>query len=394
MKNYKANIIKYLSSQCIVLFGGSLVDYAIIWYITLETKSSALMAITMFFVFIPKIAISYFSGVWADKYNKKMILIYSNVILCVVTSFFGILFLNGIHELWLIWGVLSLRSILTGIQLPAGKALIPFIVPSSTLLKVNGINNSLESMIQILSPAIGGIVLTYYTLDIIAFIDVFCVCISIYILITLKIKDLDIIKIYPSTYFKEFIGSIKYINNNLIVKRLLGISFVLMFLIVALTLLAPLKITRNFGDEVWRLSLYETIYGIGCIIGGIVISLYMKIENNIKIICYSFMCIGILSTLLSLSNYFIILGVAFFIGFFIAFANSIVITVIQQYTDAPLLGRILGFTQIIASVSNLLGLSLFGGLGDYISLNYIFIFVSLAFISFSLYVLLTTKQIS
>lgn len=69
--NWRQKAGLFLSSQAISLFGSSLVQYAIIWYITLETQSGTMTTLATLFGFIPQVLITLFAGVWADRYSKK-----------------------------------------------------------------------------------------------------------------------------------------------------------------------------------------------------------------------------------------------------------------------------------------------------------------------------------
>jgi DHA3 family macrolide efflux protein-like MFS transporter len=64
----------FIISQAISLFGSSLVQYAITWYITLETNSGTMMTIAIVCGFLPTFLISPFAGVWVDRYNKKFLI--------------------------------------------------------------------------------------------------------------------------------------------------------------------------------------------------------------------------------------------------------------------------------------------------------------------------------
>jgi len=61
----------FIASQAISLFGSSLVQYAILWYITLETNSGLMMALSIIFGFLPTFFLSPFAGVWADRFDRK-----------------------------------------------------------------------------------------------------------------------------------------------------------------------------------------------------------------------------------------------------------------------------------------------------------------------------------
>lgn len=392
--NWKRKTGAYLASQAISQLGSSLVDYSIIWYITLQTKSAMLMAIAMLCVFIPKIIISFYSGVWADKYNRKKLVIFADLFIAVVTLIFACLFWGGIKDLWLIFLTLGFRAIGTGIQVPASRTIIPIITPKSSLLRINGVNNSIESMISVLSPAIGGLILTYYSLEFIAFVDVVTAVIGVSILLKVSISTVQNQVLNENTsYVAKFKDSILYARNNKNIKRLLAMYLFLFFLAVPLSLLTPLKITRTFGDEVWMLSVNELLFSIGSILGGLTIALFGKKENGFKIICLSFIGIGIVSYFLSFPYYHIVIFSFSVIGFLIAFSNSLAVTIIQCNTEVSFQGRIFSLIQILSSVANLVGILIFGVLGDIVSIDFIFIAISIAFIIYSLFIYAKIKRV-
>ncbi len=391
--NWKKNIGTYIVSQAITQLGSSLVDYSIIWYIVMETKSSVLMAIAMVCVFVPKILISFYSGVWADRYNRKLLLICSDLMIAAVTLVFGILFYFGYTHVWIIYLILGIRSICTGIQTPVSKAIIPMLVPSKELIRVNGISTTVDSVIAILSPAAGGLILTYYSLDIIAFIDVFTAIIGVAALSQIKFSNTgeDVLS-EKTSYYKEFLESLKYLKQNVIAKKFLLLYLVVFFLAVPMILLTPLKIARLFEDDVWRLSLSEMLFGIGGITGGIVISLKKFEMNNYNLVCFSFLMIGVFCFFLSLPFFSVILIAMFIISFFISFSNSITIGILQEHIESNYLGRIFSIIQIFSGVANLVGFVIFGIMGDSISVDHIFIFTSLAFIIYSVLAYLKSNR--
>ena len=69
--HWKKDILLFLTSQTISLFGSSLVQYAIMWYITLQTQSGLMMTISIICGFLPTFFLAPFAGVWADRYDRK-----------------------------------------------------------------------------------------------------------------------------------------------------------------------------------------------------------------------------------------------------------------------------------------------------------------------------------
>ncbi|WP_308200557.1 MFS transporter [Cellulosimicrobium funkei] len=131
----------FLSGQTVSLFGSMLVQYAVIWHLTIETKSGSVLALSTLFGFLPQAVVSIFGGVWADRVNRKVLVIAADATIAVTTLALALLMLGGADDLWLIYAALAVRSTGAGVQTPAVAALLPQIVPTSRLLRVNGINH-------------------------------------------------------------------------------------------------------------------------------------------------------------------------------------------------------------------------------------------------------------
>src|SRR3954449_6833269 len=119
MNNWKKNIILFLSSQTVSLFGSSLVQYAIMWHITLTTQSGVMMTLFIICGFIPTFILSPIAGVWADRYNRKILIILADGLIAVATLILAILFLMGFDAIWLLFVIAAIRAFGTGVQMPA-----------------------------------------------------------------------------------------------------------------------------------------------------------------------------------------------------------------------------------------------------------------------------------
>jgi DHA3 family macrolide efflux protein-like MFS transporter len=136
LKNWQKNVILFLASQIISVFGSMLVQYAITWYITLETQSGVMMMISIICGILPAFFLAPFAGVWADRYDRKMLIILADSLIAVATLVIAILFLIGYDSIWLLFVVSAVRALGAGIQMPAISAFLPQIVPEDKLTKV------------------------------------------------------------------------------------------------------------------------------------------------------------------------------------------------------------------------------------------------------------------
>ena len=68
-------VILFLSGQTISLLGSMLVQYAVFWYLTITYQSGVIMMLAALFGFLPQAVVSIFGGVWADRHNRKYLII-------------------------------------------------------------------------------------------------------------------------------------------------------------------------------------------------------------------------------------------------------------------------------------------------------------------------------
>ncbi len=364
-------IALFLASQNVSLFGSSVVSFAIIWYITLETSSGKWVMLSAICSMLPQVLISLWVGVWADRYNRKYLILFSDGFIALSTLILAVIFFAGYRSINLLLVVSFIRSVFTGIQTPAVNAVYPQIVPAEKLTKVNGINQTLNALLLLLAPAVGGMVLGYLDISWAFMIDVITAVIAIIILCFIKIDKVS----QPdekSSVFENLREGVKYTFENKLLKDIIicfGISF---FLITPAAFLTPIMIQRSFGDEVWRLTANEMVWTIGSLIGGIFVSFRGEFKNKIRTIAISLIAFGITFALLGMVKWFmvylLIMGLS---GFFMPICSTAQTVLIQENVQDTMMGRVFSIIQIITSASMPVAMLLFGPLADVVSVELI-----------------------
>lgn len=375
-KNWKKNIILFLTSQNISLFGSMLVQYAITWYITLETQSGAMMTLSIVCGFLPTFFISPFAGVWADRYNRKLLIILSDSMIALATLILAILFFAGYNLIWLLFVASAIRAIGSGIQMPSVGAFIPQLVPEDMLMKVNATNSSIQSLVTLVSPMLSGALLTFASIEIIFFIDVITAALAISILLLfLKVpvhgKALEKQKL---SYFEDMLIGIKYIKNHGFVKTIFAFCAIYFILITPSAFLTALQVTRSFGDEVWRLTAIEVAFSGGMMLGGIAIAAWGGFENKIHTMVISNFVIAICAISLGIVPVFwIYLFFMGLVGFALPLFNTPFMVLLQQKVEQDFLGRVFGVLSMISSSLMPLSMLVYGPVADFIKIEWLLI---------------------
>ncbi len=375
MPDWKRKVAVFLVGQTITTFGSFLVQYAIFWHLTLTTKSGLVLALAAIFGFLPQAIVSIFAGVWADRVNRKIMIIVSDSTIALATLVLAFFMLSGTDDLWLIFLVMAIRSVGAGVQMPAISALVPQIVPTDQLMRVNGINSSIQSSLTLLAPVAAAAVYANFSLEAVLFIDVVTAAIGLSLLATISVPTLArAASAEKPSYLTDLKEGISYIFSNQLVRWVMAIFAIVFLLIVAPSNLSPLMLVRNFGSEVWMLTVLELAFGVGMVLGGALMALLANKIDRIAAIIGTSILFGILAIALGFTVNLIVFYVLFFlIGLAVPAFSTSAMTLLQETVEPERQGRVFGFVGIVMAVAMPLGMSILGPLADVVSVEILMI---------------------
>jgi DHA3 family macrolide efflux protein-like MFS transporter len=280
--------------------------------------------------------------------------------------------------------------------MPAVTSLIPQITPEDQLVRVNGINSSIQSLSMLGSPAIAGVLLTIAPLQVILFIDVTTAIIGIsilFFLVKVPVKTAEEKQLASAkSYFTDMKEGLNYIKGHVFIKRFFVISAISTVLLTPAALLAPLQVTRDFGADVWRLTAIELAFSIGMVIGGLSIAAWGGFKNKTVTLIFGAIIFGATSIGFGVfTNFWIYLACMAVCGLSVPVINTPVMTILQSKVDADFMGRVFSVITMISSLVMPLSMVVFGPLGDVIKIDYLMIATGIGMILMSLYVFTDRK---
>ena len=378
-ENWKKNIAFFLAGQAVSLIGSSLVGFAIVWHVTLKTGSGTMLMVFTIAVMLPMFFISPFGGVWADNFNRKKLIMLADAVIAAVTLVIAICYSLGIENLGFLFICSIARSFGQGVQMPAVNSLIPQVVPKEHLIRVNGINSMIMSVSMLGTPALAGALLTFFPIQTILLVDVVTAAIAILILLTLvsvpNPKDeAETLTLKQMSVLDDLKSGLVYIRDHVFLKRFFFVVACFTFLLSPPALLTPLQVARNFGPDVWRLTVIEIAFSCGMLAGGLLMSTWGGFKNKTYTVGASFILMAAMSVGLGITKNFIHYSIFMaVVGVTAATGNTPAITILQQKVDPLYMGRVLSVMTMITSIVMPLGTVIFGPLSDRVSLDYIII---------------------
>ena len=387
--NWKSQAMLFLISQCITLFGSTLVQMAIVWYVTIQTSSGVWVAAFTICSYLPQFLISFVAGVWADRHSRKKLIIGADSLIALVT-FLMVLAIPHITDKTVVLGGLLVMSVIrsfgAGIQTPAVNAVIPQLVPEDQIMRFNGINATMQSVVQFAAPAAAGVLLTMNTLSSTLIIDTATAIVGIGLLSAVIIPKQAIQSKGTSVFIDMKIG-IKYTLSDKLIGKVLTVYGLFIFLCVPAGFLSQLFVSRVYGETYWYLTAAELAGFIGMVAGGILMSIWGGFKSRVTTMSVGLIAFGSLAIGMGLSKQFALyLTLIIIYGVAITMVQTATTTLIQEKAEISMQGRVFGLLGAMYSGFLPVGMAIFGPMADEISLQWIMIGSGIALIALSIFV--------
>ena len=374
--NWTRKTILFLASQCITLFGSMIVQMAIIWYVTLKTSSGGWVAAFTICAYLPQFLISFFAGVWADRYSHKKLILLSDGIIAIATLIlFVAIPMISMDNLLLssLLAVSIIRAIGAGVQMPAVNAVIPRLVPEEHLMKYNGMNATMQSIVQFISPAVAGMVLSLGTFRAALFIDILTALLGMSLLSCVLLPKQEATHETVSV-LSEIKAGISYLFSDKMIGNVLKLYGLFILLCVPAGFMAALLVSRVYGEAYWYLSAVELVGFAGMMLGGVLMGVWGGFQSRVKTLAVGLLILSIMTIGMGLSPYFLLYLVMMFVySIALTMIQTATTTIIQENAESSMLGRVFGVMGAMYSGFLPIGMAIFGPLADMIPLQWIMV---------------------
>lgn len=374
--SWKRTTAIFLTSQALSLFGTALVQYALMWHVTLTTKSGVLMTVYILCGFVPAFLVSPFAGVWADRLDRKRLLMISDGSIALVTLLLALVLQTGGQSLTLIMITAAVRAVGQAIQMPAVGAFLPQFVPADQLTRVNGISSTIQSATFFGAPVLAGFLMSVWPLQWVFLLDVCTAVVAIALLAFLVHVPPHERAAGPVTvsYFDDLRAGFSYIRGHAFFVAYFLFVGVLLVLIAPAAFLTPLQVTRSFGSEVWRLTAIEMVFSVGMMIGGAVISSWGGFSNRVHTMFLATAIMGTCTLLLGfMPNFWVYLVPMGVFGVALPFYNTAAMVLVQEQSEPEMLGRVMGVFSMLQTSMMPLGMLLFGPLAEVVRIEWLLV---------------------
>lgn len=372
-KGWLRNYLPMGIGQIVSLVGSALVQFALVWYVTKQTGSAAVLATATTAALLPNILLGPFVGALVDRWNRKLVMIIADLVVALATVVLAMLFATGAIQIWHIVAILLTRSAAGVFQGPARIAATTLMVPKEHLSRLGGINQAVDGMITVFSPALGALLLELLPMQGVLAVDIITAAIAIALLIFFvrvpqpKNKQ-KADKVTPRSLMADVREGIRYIVTwpGLFLMIVMA-SLLNMFLAPGANLL-PLHVTTFFGKGAQELAWLQAAMGIGGIVGGLLLGIWGGFRRRVWTVLMGILGIGagmLIFGLIPANRYIISLIFMGMVGFMASISNGSFGPLLQTKVPPEVQGRVFMLLSSLTMAMMPIGLFLSAPIADH-----------------------------
>lgn len=372
-QNWSTRFFTVWAGQALSLIGSSLVQFALVWWLTKETGSATILATSTLIAMLPQIFLAPFAGTLIDRWNRKIVMIISDCLIALATLVLIYIFFIGKESIWAIYVILFIRSSCGSFHYPAMQASTSLMVPKQHLARIAGLNQTLQGVIGIIAPPLGAFLISIFPTHTVLAVDVITAIIAITLLAFIPIpqpaRKTDEINIQakPRTFSQDLREGWNYMVGWPGLMAIAILAMLINFLLTPSSSLIPLMVTKEYHGGAPQLGLLDSIFGVGVIAGGLILSAWGGFKKRIITCMLGIIGIGVgvlIFGSMPSQFFYVALSGVFLLGFMQVFANGPLHAILQSNVDPGMQGRVLSLIGAGATAMSPLSLLIAGPVSD------------------------------
>jgi len=350
------------------------VQFALIWYLTVETGSATVLATASLVGMLPNVILGPFIGTLVDRWNRRQIMLIADSVVALATLLLVTLFALDVVEVWHIFSVLFIRSLASTFHGNAMSASTSLMVPVEQLTRIQGLNQLLNGGLNVVAAPLGALLLGMLPMQGILSIDVITALFAILPLAFIHVPqpERNAVDADKTTVWTDFKAGLRYMISwpGLLVIGLMTVG--INFTIIPAFSLLPLMVKDYFGGSAIHLSWVESSMGAGMIGGGALLGLWGGFSRKILTSLVGLMGMGAGTLILALapsSAIFLAVGGALLVGFMTPITMGPFFAIIQATVEPDMQARIFSLLSSVGTGIAPLGLLIAGPVADRVGIQ-------------------------
>jgi len=376
MNNWKKIFAIIWTGQLFSILSSTVVGFSLVIWLSIKTESAEVLAFGTMAALLPQSILGLVSGVFVDRWNRKLTMIFSDTFIAVCTLVLAIIFFLGTPQIWHIYLLLSFRSVGSAFHGPAMQASVPLLAPPEQLTRIAGISTLINSICNIAGPALGALLIGFMDISYILLLDIAGAAIACTSLLFVKIPNPERKEESKLNIVRDMKEALQGVRSVKGLSTLFLIAIACTFVMMPVSVLFPLMTLKHFNGNEIDMGIVEAGWGVGMLLGGAIVSIISTRLNKVLMINAMYLLLGLsffLSGLLSAEAFWWFVVFAFVGGMAGSIYYAYFISVVQIKVEPALLGRVFSSYISVSLLPSMIVLVSTGFIADNIGMDITFI---------------------
>ena len=353
--------------QFVSLLGTFMTRFALTIWAWQVTGEATALALTGLAFALPNILLYPVAGALVDRWNRKLVMMLSDIASGIATLVIFLLFTSGNLQIWHLYVTGAFSGLFQSFQFPAYSAAVSTMVDKKDYTRTSAMLSLAQNTSGILSPVAAGVLLPAIGMNGILVFDLFSVAVAVAALLAVNIPQPEPKQVEErNSLLEDSLFGFKYIMARPGLLGLQLVFFTINFIgSLGFPLLAPMILSRT-GDNSIILGTVQSAFGAGGIVGGLVLSAWggpkkrvHGVLSGMALSClFGYVAIG-----LGKDMYTWAIG-AFLMMLFNPLINGSNQAIWQSKVPPEMQGRVFGTRAMIALISQPVAMAITGPLAD------------------------------
>ena len=281
MQHQKRNISLLWLAQVVSAAGDAMYQIALLWLVLDITGSSTTTGLVAMAAFLPAMVFGLYAGVIADKYNRKLIMILSNLSQALTVIVIPVLLYFGYENILIIGFLAFIRASFSTFFPPALNAIVPMFTSKERLVKINSVLATSGQFAYLIGPLGAGLILSIVSIQYLFIIDSISFIIATVILLFIVLPHRTKLADSPHISIKEIFSGIQYAKQHKPLGMLFVLTIINNFFIMGMAFVGMLILVKDaLGGTASQYAFVEAGLALGMLIGSVFV---YRIGNRINI---------------------------------------------------------------------------------------------------------------
>ncbi|MCH7714191.1 MAG: MFS transporter [Chloroflexi bacterium] len=323
------------------------------WYVYELTGSALWLGFAALANAVPGMFFNLFGGVFADRLNKRLLVMATQAAAAAIIFVLAVLALLGVANEWHVMIIAFLAGAVEAFDNPARQAIYPHLIDRRVMMSAVALNSSVWSGTRIIGPVLAGFIVEFRGMETAFFVAGGGFTVMALVMLFLKVPPIP--RGSRGNPAQDLLEGLQFIKRNSIFAFLITMTFFNSFFGMSYVFLIPVFAQENLGLGAKEYGTLLSASGVGSLIVTFWLVSRSSIGSKGVLVIGGALLFGISLIAFGLTSryigsYQLALAILFFVGISTSVVNISIQSALQTLVPDAVRGRVMGFYSMTWSI--------------------------------------------